>query len=611
MARAPHSPASPYSHEPTKEMDVANMTFMIDRLGADCGPLQYIRELTQNAIAAALARPERSGEIIWDVDWNRYTLTKRYKLCIIDTGIGMTGEEMAQYINRLSSSVHQQSTSGNFGVGAKIAAVPRNHAGLIYLSWKDEAGSMIHLWRNPESNVYGLRGIEAPDGLTGYWAAVEDTIKPTQIKDHGTMVVLLGNDVDANTMLPPEGTPMPSRWVLRYLNTRYFRFPEGVTVKAREGWELPAGDSHNFLRTVTGQEFWLEENAEAKGTLRVSNATVRWWILRPDIDQNSGHLAGGGHVAALYQDELYEMTTGRAGVARLQAFGVIFGHNRVILYVEPDNGASSELTTNTARTQLMIAGQPLPWTDWAAEFRENLPPEIVALIEQAGASSEATDHRQAIRDRLKQIKDLFKVSRYRPAPEGNLTVDDEVVTAGGKPRESASERTGTSPSGGRGGRAGDIYSLFLAAKGTPGEEFALNRDPDRKWIEVAAGTRVPPDLEDRAAKYLPQQNLLLINGDFRVFTDMIDRWCERYSHVPAARTVVSQVVREWFEQQLVEAILGSLTIRSSRQWTVDEVERLWSEEALTAVVLPRWHVDVAIRRALGAKLGTLKDRTVA
>jgi hypothetical protein len=31
------------------------------------------------------------------VDWNRHTLTDIYKLSVIDTGIGMTGEEMVTY----------------------------------------------------------------------------------------------------------------------------------------------------------------------------------------------------------------------------------------------------------------------------------------------------------------------------------------------------------------------------------------------------------------------------------------------------------------------------------------------------------------------------------
>src|SRR5262249_28264282 len=98
------------------------------------------------------------------------------------------------------------------------------------------------------------------------------------------------------------------------------------------------------------------------------------------------------------------------------------------------------------------------------------------------------------------------------------------------------------------------------------------------------------------------------NGDFRVVTDMIERWCKQYSHVPGARDTVKDVVREWFEQQLIETVLGVQALRDARQWTFQDVEKTWSEEALTAALMPRYHIDIAVKRALGAKLGTLKER---
>lgn len=39
----------------------------------------------------------------------------------------------------------------------------RNHAGLIYLSWKEGEGALIHLWREPQTQQYGLRQIQRPD----------------------------------------------------------------------------------------------------------------------------------------------------------------------------------------------------------------------------------------------------------------------------------------------------------------------------------------------------------------------------------------------------------------------------------------------------------------
>jgi hypothetical protein len=87
------------------------------------------------------------------------------------------------------------------------------------------------------------------------------------------------------------------------------------------------------------------------------------------------------------------------------------------------------------------------------------------------------------------------------------------------------------------------------------------------------------------------------------------RWCKLYSHVSGARETVQDVVREWFEQQLIETVMGVQALRDARQWSVQDVDKTWGEEALTAAVMPRYHIDIAVKRALGAKLGTLKEKT--
>ena len=168
----PHS-ARPIDPRETLQMTVKNMTFMINRLHRDCSPLQFVRELTQNSIEAIQALYQRKGEIIWDVDWNRFELTGVYKLAVLDTGVGMSGEEMVDYINNLLFSIHEQTVEGNFGIGAKIAAV-QEVPGLIYLSWKNRCGYMIHIWRDPDTGVYGLRRFQRPDGTSEYWTAVDD-----------------------------------------------------------------------------------------------------------------------------------------------------------------------------------------------------------------------------------------------------------------------------------------------------------------------------------------------------------------------------------------------------------------------------------------------------
>ncbi len=592
---------SEVSARDTMPMKVANMAFLLDKLGEDCSPLQYVRELTQNGLDGIKATGQ-AGSIIWDVAWQHLDLAGVYKLCCVDTGVGMTGPEMVRYINELSSSMHQQSATGNFGVGAKIAAISRNPEGLLYLSWKAGIGHMIHLWFDPEAQVYGLK--RWPENGGEFWTRVSDDLKPEAIDQHGTLVVLLGRSAGDDTMEPPCGTAMKSRWILRYLNSRYFRFPQGVTVQAREGWTKPRDNTrHNFLRVVEGQGAWLDAHAQSHGTVALTEAAAHWWLLRPDIDRNSGHNAGGGHVAALFQNELYEMTAGRAGLARLQGFGVIFGADRVVVYVEP---TSEHLSANTARTQLLIDGEPLDWSGWASEFREQMPDELVELQEQIGAQSDGKDHKKAIHDRLKQIQELLKFSRFAPKPEGQLPVDlrDGV---GGKPEMSDNETSGHGKPGNRGGKTSDIYALFAEAGLTKADPFDAFAEPNAKWITIEDGSRSRGDLEDRAAKFIPHQNLLLINGDFRVFTDMMERWDHSYAHVPGSKGAIKEAAREWFEQQLVEAVMSAQALKSAGRWSADELEELWTEEALTAAVLPRWHIDQAMRRTLGMRFGSLKN----
>jgi hypothetical protein len=592
----------------TLALKVANTGFMLDRLGMDCDDLQFLRELTKNSIEAIQRNPDKKGEIVWDVDWVTYDLIGMYRLSVTDTGIGMDGEEMVKYINHLSSSSGIQSHITNYGVGAKISAATRNTAGLQYLSWKNGIGCYIHLWKDPKTGEYGLQQLERPDGTYGHWAHLSDDVKPNQFDQHGTKVVLLGRSDDQNTMDPPPGAPSPSRWVTRYLNTRFYDIPEGITVKAREGWTFDRSDKdRNVLRTVTGQKRYLDAHAQSRGNIKLQSAVAHWWVLKDEsaLTQNSGYVASSGHCAARWQDELYEMSSGRGSTAMLQGFGVIFGYTRVVIYVEP---VGDNITTNTARTNLLIGGKPCPWADWQDEFRSKMPKEIVTLMEEVVSSSEKTDHSDSIKDRLKQVEELFSLSRYRPTKSGPLLVDGEMTALGGG-QLSGSQKHESKNNPGKGSGSGKIpsaYALFLSDKGMPGEHAKPDVFPEIRWISLAEGTRAQGDLEDRSAKYLKKENLILINSDFRIFKDMVKRWSAQFSTTPGVSTTVTEVMQEWFEQSLVEVVLSANALRGSQHWADDKIDELLSEEGLTAAVLPRYHIDYSIKRSLGSKLGALK-----
>ncbi len=184
--------------------------------------------------------------------------------------------------------------------------------------------------------------------------------------------------------------------------------------------------------------------------------------------------------------------------------------------------------------------------------------------------------------------------------------------AGGAPAE-VDRETPKKPSGGGGGggRAGDLYAVFAEYSGDRGEAVANDKFPDVQWVTVEDESRQPPDLEGRAARYLPDQNTLVINGDYIGFVSMMDRWQEQYADVPGSASVVKDVVREWFEQSLVETILGMESQRGLREWNANDMEMALSEEALTAAVMPRYHIDLAVKRILRQRLGSLKYRAVS
>ena len=596
----------------TMVMKVANLGFLLERLGEDCDDLQYLRELTENALEAG------AEHVVWDVDQKLFDLVGQLKLCCIDDGCGMTGKEMVQHINHLSSSGHIQSVEGNFGVGAKIAAATRNPGGVVYQSWVDGEGAMIQLWRDPETQQYGLKQFQLRDGSYSHVVPLGPEAKPDQIDQHGTKVTLLGDGPKDRTIEGPPGVPTRSRWFNRQLGSRYFRFPEGVVVRAREGWDQPREDTErNLLRQVRGMEWFLNKYSDKRGTVSLDGCDVHWWILDDSEARRSYSLPNAGHFAALHKDELYELTTGRAGTARLQQFGVIFGADRVVLYVEPQNGGTRRLASNTARSQLLLDGGTLPYAEWAAEFRgEKMPQEIRDHMDAVISGARGADHRQSIQERLKNYSKLYRLSRARPKAGGAKAASSATEPADLNDRGAVGDPKAERPKRPKKERdtTGDLLASALAAEGLEAEETEEGPPPFPKVVWLSEHddppTRSPEDLEDRAAKYLPEENMLQINADFRVFVNMVEHWCDEYELEPNNEFVI-EVVQEWFEQTLIETVIGSQQLQGDRNWSSSDLEEVLSEVALTAAVMPRYHVANAIKRALGAKLGTLRDRAEA
>jgi hypothetical protein len=372
------------------ELAVANPTFLLERLGGECTDLQGLRELTVNGLdAIAALGADRPGRVVWDLDWERFDGSGGgvRKLSVIDTGTGMTAGQLRHYINQLAASSREQSPTGNFGVGAKVAAGSRNPHGLEYRSWHQGEGSLVCFKRDPDGR-WGLEPQRWADGHVDYWRPLGDAEKPWLLRgrDHGTQVVLLGeHERHDTTLAPPSVTDARRHWITRYLAGRFLRFPSHVEVLVREHH----GPDTHPLRRIHGEQHHLEQRAVAAGTVALSDAIVRWWVLYDDHRarrREASLWASTGHAAAVFGDELYDvLAPTRGGYGGLQDFGIRFGNERVVLHVEPQVEAG-RVQCNTARTTLLLDNEPLPWARWGEEFAAAMPAEILRLQERAAGT---------------------------------------------------------------------------------------------------------------------------------------------------------------------------------------------------------------------------------
>ena len=205
----------------------------------------------------------------------------------------------------------------------------------------------------------------------------------------------------------------------------------------------------------------------------------------------------------------------------------------MVIYVEPRKHHRRRVSSNTARSQLLLNSQPLPWSAWAAEFSKKMPAELRRLVADEGAARQP-DHSLAVQRRLENIMDLFKPRRYRLNAKGK----DQANAGAGSPKAAKSKSKAAAKKTKKAAqKAGTKRNNQQAADAGKPADKSLDQEnplPRTVWISGEDGTRAPGFLEDRAAAYLPEQNLLQINRDFSVFADTI-AYCGRELQLTRAR----------------------------------------------------------------------------
>ena len=458
------------------KLDIKGASNFVNRMFEACGKFQWAREFLKNALEA------KASKIEFGIEWQAVKQLGIYRRTVIDNGEGMTSKELLSFFSTLGTGSKKiGGIHDNFGVGAKIASLPWNSNGLVVMSYKDKQASMIWIFLDEESGEYELAAFEAPGGDKTYVidpvnVKTDDGIKwgeigPAWVKDHGTLVVLLGSDAYPDTV---QGNPAAGEDELKgltvYLNTRFWDLTkvEVTVVELRSNkknqWPQSSEDRDDSRRPnnrkIKGARHYLVEQEAKEGKLAHTEVAllagerviVDWYLWEGKRPEIHTYAKEGGYIALRYNDELFELTSSKVD---FRHFGIIESavQTNLTLILEPqhykENGLMWGVHPDQSRNRLSFTGSgdksvQIPLVEWGMEFAANMPePILVAIRKARGGMTGSIDdenYRKRLQDKFGKrwttkmlIEVLLKADKESTPTDGTTSSarDDVPKGAGG------------------------------------------------------------------------------------------------------------------------------------------------------------------------------------
>jgi hypothetical protein len=188
----------------TMKLQIQGASHFVNRMFEACGNYQWAREFLKNSLEAG------ASKVIFGIEWQAVERLDVYRRTVMDDGNGMDAEELLRFFSTLGEGGKKiGGVHDNFGVGAKIAALPWNPEGVVIMSCKHGHAAMIWIVLDPESGDYQLMEFEADgrktcvvDPTVIVWPDVDwGSVVPEWVREHGTVVVLLGREGHPHTVL--------------------------------------------------------------------------------------------------------------------------------------------------------------------------------------------------------------------------------------------------------------------------------------------------------------------------------------------------------------------------------------------------------------------------
>lgn len=309
-------------------LKVADEAFLVASMIDRCPKTMMIRELMQNAVEAAVQAEPGSQTI----ELKSIEIAGAAKLCIWNTGPGMSSEELYHICDLASSFGKSKGLDNNFGMGAKVASLPSNRYGLRYRSCKHGKVSEVMLCER--DGAYGRLRRELSDG------SFEEVVDVTEscasdgidLADDWTEVVLFGNRIDQDTVRDPyDGNPpVIGQWLADYLYHRFFRLPPGLLIRFLSGTHKLDGTRQ--FRTIPDRAYPI---GRAESVPIEFGIIIHYFYDPPFQDSSHNSSVSGSFTtdvstcALIYKDEIYDLERGRQWTLDAPIFGITFGGNYI------------------------------------------------------------------------------------------------------------------------------------------------------------------------------------------------------------------------------------------------------------------------------------------
>jgi hypothetical protein len=598
------------------KVNIVGASAFVNRMFEACGQYQWAREFLTNAIEAGASRVQ------FGIEWEAVKKLGKYRRTIVDDGAGMDRGELLRFFSTLGEGAKKiGGVHENFGVGAKIASLPWNPTGVVVVSYKGGKGSMLRIVLNQGTGEYELVDWHLEGGAATcvvdpaevQWSSEDvdwSALRPSWLKSHGTIVVLLGSERAPHTVLGnPAAEEGDIKGLSTFLNTRFVQLKDvDVTVTElrsvnEDKW--PRGeDERNDLRRpnnrrIMGAQHYLTD-VKAKGGGLADSGSVKllgghveakWFLWKGDRPNVASYAQEGGYIGIRYGNELYFTTSGKVP---FRWFGIVEQdvQRRLTIVLEPQKLAAAGswgVYPDQSRSRLLFTsgaqrGVEIPLVEWGAAFADVMPEAIREAIKAAREGSQGTIEDDEYRRRLQErfgnrwMMQTTIPSSRKSALRGFIE-DDDVNAAsvneasnGKGPERGDDEGTTAIRVVSKRGHPGHGSDRLEAAKvpvDVPSYRFARKGDFEKAWH---LASWCPHD---------PAGPTVLINLDSPILEEAVAYHVAQYPEVFAEE--VAATVRKVFGEVAVAKVAHSQ--RLATEVPVEQLDREYRGEGPLTVAL--------------------------